>query len=459
MQQPPRQQPPYGGGQPPYGGQQPPYGGQQPPRPQPPYGGQQPPYQQPPYRQQPPGGGWGAPPPSDWQPSPEDYQPPERNWLLIGGIAAAVVFCMFAILGIILIVALSGGDGEGEPTAVTNLGGPRVQISQPTAGQIYKVGDTITVQAQASDTGTGVTRVELLVNNVVVDSQTSQNPTGDKNLSVLLDYAAAVPAQNVTLTVRAYRGVVRGEDASVTVSVQDAAAAVTATPATGGTTGGGQVVIPPTFNPVCRARVNVTTLNFRRGPSTDYPSITTLSLGTEVPIVGRLGDNSWWQVTASGQTGWVSAAYTELLGNCGSVPVAAPPSSPTPVITPTLTGPQPANLIVSTLTGANNIVLTGGSVAASYILRVRNVGGTTAGAFNVTITYPSGQVSDFTIAALAPGQEADVPGVTATFTTPGVYRLAILVDSSGNITESNKTDNTAFLDITVTLPTPTPEGQ
>jgi subtilase family serine protease len=138
--------------------------------------------------------------------------------------------------------------------------------------------------------------------------------------------------------------------------------------------------------------------------------------------------------------------------------VTAAPATPIPQATSTSAAPQQANLIVSTLTGSNSIVLTGGEVISSYILRVRNTGGTAAGAFNVTITRPNGEVYDYTINSLAPGQEAEVPNVTASFSTPGTYRLTVFVDSSGNITESNKNDNLAFLDITVLDPTPTPEG-
>jgi CSLREA domain-containing protein len=129
----------------------------------------------------------------------------------------------------------------------------------------------------------------------------------------------------------------------------------------------------------------------------------------------------------------------------------APESDPHPSVVESVStyNLEEANLIVSTLTGSNSIVLTGGEVLASYILRVENVGSTDAGAFNVTITYPNGDVFDFTVASLAAGQETEIPNVTAIFTTPGTHRLTVFVDSSGNVTESNKNDNLAFLDITV----------
>ena len=445
-----QQQPPYG--QPP---QQPGGGYQQPPQQQPPYGG--------PPQQQPPGGGWQQPPGGGgWQPGSGDdgYEPPpERNWWLIGGIAGVGTICFIFTVALICILALaSGGDDDVEPTAVSDVGGPTVTISQPTSGQTFNVGDTITVQAQAVDVGGGVTRVELLVNNVVVDSQTSQEPTGEENLAVLLDYTAAVATQNLTLAVRAYRGVESGDDALVTISVGSGTSPTNTPSGSTGNNTAQPVPTQPVFNPTCRARIDVGTLNFRAGPSVDYNIIGVLNLGNEPTLVGRLGDNSWWEVNSGGQRGWVSAAYTTLLGNCGNVPVTAAPATSTPQPTATSSAPQQANLIVSTLTGSNSIVLTGGEVLASYILRVKNVGGTDAGAFNVTITYPNGDVFDFTVSSLGAGQETEIPDVTATFSTPGTYRLTVFVDSSGNITESDKNDNLAFLDITVLDPTPTPEG-
>lgn len=455
-------------------------------QPQQPQGGQQGGWQQPP--QQPQGGqqgGWQQPPQGQppnwqqggggWQQQPDPYyqdpgytqppRPPGPNWLLIGaGAVGAIFLCLIVVL--VFIVIASNSSDDKEPTAVVNVGTPSVTITTPTTRQEFQVGTTITVQAAATDAGTGVTRVELLANNVVVDSQTSQNPQGEKNLAVLLDYTAAVPMEDLILTVRAYRGVVRGTDASVSVRVLDrnSTGAATNTPSgsTTGSTTGGNPVVPPTqvpFNPLCRARVDVTTLNIRRGPSTDYEIIGKLSLGNEVPLVGRLGDNSWWEITSGNLRGWVSAGLTALLGNCGNVAVSAPPASPTPVATATSAQPSQPNLIISTLSGPNNIVLTGGQAAATYVLRVKNVGGSAAGIFNVTIIYPNGTSFDYAIASLDANQEANVEGVQATFTAPGTYRITILVDSSGNITESNKADNTAHLDITVVEPTPTPEGQ
>lgn len=376
-------------------------------------------------------------------------------------------------IAVILLVA-SGlactlTSSESDATPVSNpipTGKPNVTINQPTNGQTFQVGDKITIQAQASDTGSGVTRVELRVNNVIVDSQTSENPAGEPNLTVLLDYVAAVPSENLSLAVRAYRGITPSDDATITVKVVNKSTAGTTPTAgsnttggstTGSTTGGSTTGSVP--NTVCRARVDTNGLRLRAGPSTSYDILTSFELGVEVPLVGRLGDNTWWEVTSNNRRGWVSAAYTTLLGNCQNIPVTTPPASPTPVATNTSPAPQLADLTISTLSGSTNIILIGGQAITTYVVRVKNVGQTAAGAFNVTVFYPTGGSFDYVVQSLAPNTEVEIPGITSTFNSAGTYRLEVLADSSNNITESTKDNNRKTLDITVVFPTPTPEGQ
>ncbi len=80
-------------------------------------------------------------------------------------------------------------------------------------------------------------------------------------------------------------------------------------------------------------------VNVRQGPSTAYSILGVASAGMVLPVTGRNGDNSWWQVNYAGLAGWVSAglATVQPSGNCSLVPVApAPPLPPTnmPTLTP-----------------------------------------------------------------------------------------------------------------------------
>lgn len=59
------------------------------------------------------------------------------------------------------------------------------------------------------------------------------------------------------------------------------------------------------------AVVNVDVLNVRSGPGTSHSRITTVSRGTELPVVSE--QTGWVQVTLSdGRTGWVSAEFVTL---------------------------------------------------------------------------------------------------------------------------------------------------
>jgi len=60
--------------------------------------------------------------------------------------------------------------------------------------------------------------------------------------------------------------------------------------------------------------IATTALNIRRGPSTQFETMGTLSPCQIVPLSGfRSADSTWVQIiTASGQTGWVSAQYMRL---------------------------------------------------------------------------------------------------------------------------------------------------
>jgi uncharacterized protein YraI len=77
-------------------------------------------------------------------------------------------------------------------------------------------------------------------------------------------------------------------------------------------------------------------LAVRSGPGGDYPLIGSLPSGTTIPVIGKNADGSWLQVTYEGNTGWISAAYTET-SNLDGVPVVSAPPMPATVSSPTQT--------------------------------------------------------------------------------------------------------------------------
>lgn len=81
-------------------------------------------------------------------------------------------------------------------------------------------------------------------------------------------------------------------------------------------------------------------VNIRSGPGLNYDVIGTLNANTTMPITGRNGPASWWQLKiAGGASGWVAASVVNAT-NTGAVPVvdappapqSAAPAAPEPVI-------------------------------------------------------------------------------------------------------------------------------
>jgi len=99
------------------------------------------------------------------------------------------------------------------------------------------------------------------------------------------------------------------------------------------TADGGTVSTPATVTPDATAQPQITadpasggvvvkngiTLRLREAANTTAVVITTLDSGTPLEIIGQTADGEWLNVTANGQTGWVSALYVESASAAGGV--------------------------------------------------------------------------------------------------------------------------------------------
>jgi uncharacterized protein YraI len=174
---------------------------------------------------------------------------------------------------------------------------------------------------------------------------------------------------------------------------------------------------PPTINPAgaCQVVTRGQFVNVRSGPGTGFAVLTQLAPTAAAPVIGRLPDNSWFQINVNGVLGWVSAAVVTLGGNCSGVSVVIPPTpvispsvippiattevSPftaTPTSTPTMTT-TPSPTIVATLNFSlppnyGSTALTSGFVPDPY-----SVGITSGGSVNVS--YLGGGCSGFATSA------------------------------------------------------------
>ncbi|MFQ3567542.1 MAG: SH3 domain-containing protein [Aggregatilineales bacterium] len=104
------------------------------------------------------------------------------------------------------------------------------------------------------------------------------------------------------------------------------------------------VQIPPA-GPCSVASLTGSSVNVRSGPGLNFGILTVLGPTTIAPVIGRLPDNSWYQINLNGQIGWVSLAVVRVGGNCAGVAIVQPPT-PIP-LTATLATVPTATLIAT----------------------------------------------------------------------------------------------------------------
>lgn len=373
---------------------------------------------------------------------------------------------------LILVTLLSACNLTSQaPTAVTPLDVPTIQasgkpvviITSPQASSEVTVNTPVLVSASATDS-VGVTRVQLLANGQIVQTRSSEAASGQTTLQAVLDYT---PRQqgNVTLQVIAFRGAIASDPAQVDIVVRATQAQVTATINLSNNNGSSSVPVIDPNDPTCRALTN-TGLNVRRGPGTGYDKITVLAAGTVVPIVGRVGDNSWWQVNSGFNVGWVSAEFTSVYGICNAVPIVAAPATATsnvPTTAPTFT-PQPtftpkpppaatatpgkADLVVASIGGSTTVTLPSGAV--SYSVTITNTGAGPSGAFANKVSVSDGTEKDLGVVSNLNAGESISLTFELTFTAAGSYNITATADSNSQVAEIYEVNNTSILSVKVT---------
>ena len=381
----------------------------------------------------------------------------------------ALVLVLFAAF--ILSSCNLGRDDDTSDEDITNPivtidpgGQPVVEILSPDEGDEFVVNDPILISVRASD-NVGVTSVQLFANGDVVRTVSSESPTGDTAREFLLDYTPRTQG-DIELEVVALRNSIRSEPDLVNVVVRSTQSQVIATPQQSSNI----PVINPN-DPTCRALVNAR-LNFRRGPDTSFGIIRVLDTGELLPVVGRLPDNTWWQVSSSVTIGWVAQEFITLYGICSSVAAVnlatATSNAPTATALPTETGIPPTNtaiptdapsptpatpdLAVTNITGPSEIIIPSGqdSITERYSVNITNLGGAVNTQFStVARLLPSGDNFDVGVAAaLSAGQSINLT-FDVTFDTAGSFALQVTSDDDNVITEDNESNNSGLVNVTV----------
>ena len=76
--------------------------------------------------------------------------------------------------------------------------------------------------------------------------------------------------------------------------------------------------VPPVIPPDREYIVATATpfnVNMRQGPGTNFADMGTFQRGDEARVVGRTGDNNWWQIEYNGIRAWVAAQFALIQEN------------------------------------------------------------------------------------------------------------------------------------------------
>ncbi|MCC6891789.1 MAG: SH3 domain-containing protein [Anaerolineae bacterium] len=371
---------------------------------------------------------------------------------------------------ILIVLAVGGCNLSSQPPTsepidvpTSQAGGrPTVTITSPADGAEVMSGTQVFVTAAATD-AVGVTRMQLLANNQIVKTISSESPAGQRNFEVILDYTPRQEGE-VNLQVVAYRGAIASDPASVDINVKAQASQVQPTQqqSSGGNSGGSGVPAIDPNDPTCRALTN-TGLNLRSGPGTVYDRVGLVAGGAVVPIIGRVGDNSWWQVRYGITVGWISGQYTSIYGICSSIPVISIPPTPTPTgstptAVPTVTRTPPpvptitvtpgkADLVISSIAGPTSTTVAASPV--TYSVTITNTGSGPSGTFNNKIRLPNGMDTDLGVVSNLNAGESISLTIEITYTAATSYTLVAMVDTGSQVNEVSEVNNTATLLITV----------
>ncbi|HLU10669.1 MAG TPA: SH3 domain-containing protein [Oceanobacillus sp.] len=96
--------------------------------------------------------------------------------------------------------------------------------------------------------------------------------------------------------------------------------------------------------------VNTGNLNVRTGPGPQFTVLTTVPGGTELPVLGRNQDSTWYMVATAIGAGWVDISFTIPRGDFSYVPFVRWETLASPVVQPL---PQSLGLP----TGAGNVAI------------------------------------------------------------------------------------------------------
>ncbi len=254
-----------------------------------------------------------------------------------------LVIAMLALAA--LACNLSGNAPQPEQQAQPDTSGaPSVDIRVPVNGMSFAEGTNVIIQVVGTDSGSGVSRIDLLIDDVVVSSSEAPTTTGQPAYMVNFEWPAqGVGAHSISAVALRQDGASSTPAIiSVNVVAVQPTAAPTATPEPTteepeATEEPEETEAPePTAAPTGPRAVTTSGVNVRSGPSTNYSLIGSLLAGTELDVTGRNADSTWFRVPYYNAEGWIFGGLLTVTGDVNSLPVInVPPPPPTAAPPPT----------------------------------------------------------------------------------------------------------------------------
>jgi hypothetical protein len=332
-------------------------------------------------------------------------------------------------------------------------------VSSDTPLQVYRFSITPPISPPLTIQGEGETGVLISLFNEDADKTIATQDADVSGVVYRLPAAA-----------RAYRLEIRASSAEATAFTL-CLGTCEGTPPPSNTTSGAVVVTPEVAAGSCTAVSNTNSaVNVRSGPGTQYAIVGSLPIGQSFPVLGQLAGGGWYQVSLNnGGSGWVSATVARLEGECAALAVVAAPANaplaptqpPAPTLPPVPTtsgggggtspttmpttappaapSPEPLPDISVTISYA---VLSGDSNAdIGYSIVVRDL--INPFSYRVQIC-----IDDTCIFEDMTALSSSSSGTSRTFPfTPDgrriTHRVTITVDSTGDVVESNESNNDA----------------
>ncbi|MCS6872839.1 MAG: Ig-like domain-containing protein [Anaerolineae bacterium] len=375
-------------------------------------------------------------------------KPIDKPLLALAMLVSAVLACTFQF----------GGTARTPVTPTWSL-----EILAPENNSLVLVGTTIMLAAVATDSSSGVARLDFSVDGVLIGSQVAPIRSGQTRFSAQQAWQPREP-RGYLITVEAFRpdGSSIGE---IGVAVQ-AIAAPTAQAALRNTVAPTQPLrthtptASPTFEivgtPITlntptpspsaaevslmtnapRLRVTFDFLNVRARPTANSEQIGRLSRGDEALIIGRNAERTWWAIERGTLRGWVinNPEWIQVSGDTSTVPLATtldalPTATPSPLplggVAPTSTIAGTADLIIvsATIVGGTPKI----NQTFNVLITVRNQGTVDAGSSLLEgVFQPENERSQLAVPPIAAGTSVTLPPLPVTLRTRGMNLIGTL---------------------------------